>query len=891
MPKRSLPSIILACLLAHAASAQTATWIASGSTPQNWVDASNWNTGVVPNSAGATAILNRASLTGPIKASLGSNELYVGKIQFELSPPEIPEEYAQIVIGSGGSLAIQGEGIAVTSSDETPISAGITFNLNTAPASLDFYDHATISTAPNTSFSIRNLSTYDAHIGFHDYADAGKAIISTGLHNGSVTFNHHSTASQATLSSTSILFKDVSTAGSATLNLSTYGTSITFQDQSTAGNATLSIARYGTVTFRDDASAGTATLLFAQEGGGLTVKGNADVSGLTIQQAPTASSSMLHLDLSEAASDVTMKPFLVKGPGNAADSSSFGYISINLGANSLKFNLTSGNTPMYLGGVITGPGGLSFTSYSSGAVNISNPNNSYTGETRIERARVILSGGRISRTSLTSGGQLSGYGTIGGNLLNNHDGAVVPQGTLHVLGNYTQHTILGDALPLLYIDLNGNNRIMIDGSANLGGRLSLTGLGSFKPVGSQTIDFLSASAVVGEFETVFAPSFNTALLRSQLRYTGTGVSYVIEQKPFTSAASTPAQIALAAQIDASLASSTGDYRTLLSQLNALPDTSQVDEALTALAPDRYATLAENGFAAASARQAGFDRRLSLLRAETKTDYNVFFEASYRKADFDATPGLPKANSSMGGGQAGATWSNQGFSGGIALAYESGEVELDQQGSQADVKSLTPSVFAQYVSGPWFINGLAGYSSDDYTLRRRIAYTGVDTIVAASPSGRRTDFSFTAGYTAAPGAWTLIPQAGILASNWKINGFEENGASGAGLDFSGWSNASLRSRLGVETAYHTESNGFTPRFSLMWLHEFEDKREVGPVGFPGAGGRYVAPGREADENLVQASLGLDARLGKATSLYATLGGLWGNTTSVTADFSIGLHWSF
>ena len=85
--------------------------------------------------------------------------------------------------------------------------------------------------------------------------------------------------------------------------------------------------------------------------------------------------------------------------------------------------------------------------------------------------------------------------------------------------------------------------------------------------------------------------------------------------------------------------------------------------------------------------------------------------------------------------------------------------------------------------------------------------------------------------------------------------------------------------------------FAPQLAVFWLHETKDDRSL-QAAFAGAGNSpYAAPGRPVDANAIQASVGVDCRLGKHAVFNASLAGLWGSHARVTSDISAAFRWEF
>ena len=121
---------------------------------------------------------------------------------------------------------------------------------------------------------------------------------------------------------------------------------------------------------------------------------------------------------------------------------------------------------------------------------------------------LALAGGGISAGSpiLLQGGELTGAGTITGNVVNSgatvRPGGTGLAGTLTIAGNYQQ-----DSTGTLAVELGGtaagtSDVLAITGTASLGGTLNVANLGAFAPATGQQFRVVSSPANPGSFATL-----------------------------------------------------------------------------------------------------------------------------------------------------------------------------------------------------------------------------------------------------------------------------------------------------------------------------------------------------------------------------------------------------
>ncbi|MEO6567293.1 MAG: autotransporter domain-containing protein [Opitutaceae bacterium] len=935
LPRRwSLP-LALAVSFPGQLWAQSSIWIASAPNGSllDWNVPSNWDTGIAPNGSSAVAIFNRlasGSSNQPGLAPVAINSaVTLSELRYDVPVLPTTGNPARIHVGAPGSLRLEGPGIAVGLSAIAEISVqdgGL----------LEFANSATVLIAPSSTRLLitgRNAAVTPSRVVFRDNSSAGSASFLMPSNN-TLTFLDNSSAGQAeinALSGTPVIFSNQSRAGTAQIFTSS---TVVFEDTASADNSRLTASASGVtgtsgrIIFKDNATAANASITLSG------AESSVDLSGM-VGGNPTA------LPATGRA--------LLANPGSASAAvtpNDRGAIAVNavkraLLPNSLPTAIYLGGTTLIVGlnnddivsfprvlergglygssaGEILVGGGL--TKRGTGVLQISETNN-YSGLTVIDQGELRLLGGTISRTRLQPSGRLTGTGSITGNV-DNVFGRIAPGlatgflreelstgapqtvitttvagsqiGTLSIAGNFLQQSgISAGNESTLSIDLAGAtdfDRLVISGSASLGGVLELGLTGGYAPSGTTTYSFLSAGSVAGTFDRIALRAGWGVLFNPTIVYTSTGVSVRIQQRAIADLGTTPGEQALGQHLDQTLNSAAEDERDLSVILFGFNSDAEVTSALQSLSPDRYGVLPEAGFISALQQQLALDRHLAQWRENARSGLELYFDASYRRRAFSSVAGVPESSFKTSGGSAGGAWRNGSWTAGAQLAYETTKGKLDAIGSEAEVKSINPMLFVQYDADRFFFNGSAGFSRDDYELLRKVEINSVVQTATASPKGRRSDFSSTAGYTLTAGGWAISPALGLLYSAWRMDDFSEAGAAGTNMAFSSWSTSSWRSRAGVELKHGGVGSIVVPRISVLWWHEFHDDRAF-TAQFMGANSGYVSPGRPATKNIVQAGLSLDAKLGTNAVLSMGVESIWGSSLKAEPSFSGGVRWAF
>lgn len=164
-----------------------------------------------------------------------------------------------------------------------------------------------------------------------------------------------------------------------------------------------------------------------------------------------------------------------------------------------------------------------------------NTSNTYTGSTLVSEGTLFvvnLSGSATGPgpVQVSPEGTLAGPGRIAGPLNTNGHVAPagfigIPFGTLTVENNYNQS--LGGRLHVEIASLGGFDRVeMINGGASLDGTLRVTLLNGFMPAAGDAFEFLSATAISGEFSTTDLPALPSGL-EWMVEYLPTSVRLVV----------------------------------------------------------------------------------------------------------------------------------------------------------------------------------------------------------------------------------------------------------------------------------------------------------------------------------------------------------------------------
>jgi len=574
---------------------------------------------------------------------------------------------------------------------------------------------------------------------------------------------------------------------------------------------------------------------------------------------------------------------------------------------------------------ITGNGTLQQSG--SGTLVLTGTSSAFTGATQVSAGSLEVDGtlGDSSTTvTVASGASVGGSGTLGGNLNVLSGGTLAPGDpvTLHIGGNLTLNS--GSNTLFQVASTSNYDKVVVGGTATLGGNLLIQPIGGFVPTGGESFTFITATGgVSGQFSGVTNTLGNALTYTYNYNSNDFTVTIGTQQNSFTPFAHNPNQGAVARNLDA--VSSDPRMSAAIDYLNSLPG-SQLPAALNAIAPTSQTVAAPIAFNDGRASFRTIDSRLSAIRGGASgldlsqvnlidslplnslmagTDdapmtskpfipgpnnkWGFFAAADGDFGDIDGQNGAPNSNYYGAGGNAGVDYRlDQNFAIGFQAGYNKDKDDFSNTSAiSADTVRFGPYATWHDRTGDW-VNAQVGGAYHWYDSQR----DSLDGTASGKDTGTEFDASAKYGHDFKLGQWTLTPSFGFDYIELDTAAFSETGSL-TPLSLDSQETESLQSTLDGTVAYEFKWKeiAWQPYVSAGWNHEFLNTGSSATARFAsGAGGLFTVNGYDVGRESATFGAGLQATL--TQSVTATLG-YSGQANNDFLDNSLqaGIRWQF
>jgi large repetitive protein len=156
-----------------------------------------------------------------------------------------------------------------------------------------------------------------------------------------------------------------------------------------------------------------------------------------------------------------------------------------------------------------------------------------------------------------------------------------------------------------------------------------------------------------------------------------------------------------------------------------------------------------------------------------------------------------------------------------VGYGTDSSEIGNNGSRSKGTAYTFALYASYSpDDAFFIDGLWGYQSLDYDLRRFVTSNG--NVVNGTRKGSQWFGSVSAGADFQKGAWQFTPYVRGDVARAQLNGYTEHGDPIFALRYEGLGVDTDTGNAGIRIDYRRDMSWglLSPQFRLEYQHDFK-----------------------------------------------------------------------
>ncbi len=249
--------------------------------------------------------------------------------------------------------------------------------------------------------------------------------------------------------------------------------------------------------------------------------------------------------------------------------------------------------------------------------------------------------------------------------------------------------------------------------------------------------------------------------------------------------------------------------------------------------------------------------------------------------------------------------------GAALGYASNDTQIGANRGELETTGWSISGYSTFYKGDsWYADGVLTYGSNQYDIRRNIAFSlatpggtpsAVNQVNTASPDGSQFSASFTGGRDFQRGAWSVGPYARWQYTTVDFEGYTETvsnpGTPGQGLTLT-VNDREIKSMQGVlgGKASFTMSTAWgilIPHFQFEYVREFKDDPDAltSTLVFDPTGTQIAVSGSEIDQSFMNLGLGLSAVFTNGRSAFLYYEKLLGQQGTSKDSIAIGIRIEF
>jgi len=233
--------------------------------------------------------------------------------------------------------------------------------------------------------------------------------------------------------------------------------------------------------------------------------------------------------------------------------------------------------------------------------------------------------------------------------------------------------------------------------------------------------------------------------------------------------------------------------------------------------------------------------------------------------------------------------------GAALGYAKTSSDFNENGGNLDSTAHSTSFYGSYyLREDAYIDWIASFGKNNFSTRRTIVYSGVNTATGGDTSGRQLGLSSTATIDYRMGRLLISPYIRVDYVNADIKGYRETGGSGLALAIAKQQTKSFATALAVRASQAISQRWgvLVPSAYVEWEHEFKDDGRLITARFvedPTVA--FSIPTDAPDRDYFKLGVALAATFPRGKSAYISFATISGQDTITSATIDLGGRMEF
>jgi uncharacterized protein with beta-barrel porin domain len=291
------------------------------------------------------------------------------------------------------------------------------------------------------------------------------------------------------------------------------------------------------------------------------------------------------------------------------------------------------------------------------------------------------------------------------------------------------------------------------------------------------------------------------------------------------------QVAVGAGLDSITVTATGDRRTMINAIRALPDVASRANALGQVSQQAYTLLPRLAIQSMDANETMLhnyivDRRSvaadtpNTIPLSADHTVNMMLMGAVRQAKYDGARDRPKANSDSRSLLFAIDFTPRpGLLLGVSLGVDGQDARLGANKPRITQFNSHIGPYASYTNGKFYVDASASYNLSDYKLRREVNFAGFIDRLTATQLGDNWAASGETGILLKSGKTRIQPFVGVHYRYADVAGFQEQGGTAA-LQVAKYRTQSIRSSVGARISTTIEKGAWSirPTASAEWRRE-------------------------------------------------------------------------